>query len=784
MSSIFDTLGQKLSNIKKLTIKNFELTSLNLSNSRKLEYADFTGCKRLSDVNFAEYSRLHSLTLPEESTVGFNLHLYNQPAFICNDESRPLGPIVVEVEQENSHLDIDGSIVVGGDTKVSKLIRVIGGERYNILCGTPELGKPAIVGYEYNQYNLRGDSFYYPQVVQTAYITYTVPYGVNYIRICGTSIEAERTVLSTPSLTNSLTLGVKTVYSINSPNVEGLKLANIIFAKSAQFSHLRAEVGFEDLSGRKTVELNSISYLIQLQNLYGLNEQGAYAEITHPVLLGDVYVEGLITQNDRNIINQKFPELDVTAEIELSAEKLAVHTVDASVGHYNPAVAIILQAQGYGALADVEDPSRGWYLTKEQAAEITSIDNLFAGVTSVADTNGIVSTSYIDGVLDPTRTYNFVAFDEFEFFTGVERIQTGDTKQIFLNCTLLNTIKFPSGIIIRSVSERGGYYTHGVFEGCSNLNIPVSRFDNVIFDNNNLNLFKGCSSLTWTTTPENLILQDGMFTNCISLNERFAANIPYTSDYIGGNVSGCFMGTNIREFSSSTITKIGKSMFKGTYLRSISAPNVTIIKKEAFRGTSISEISFPLLETVEEGAFRDTALTTITAPELTVVKGNAYNSEGSEGGAFLNCVLIENASFGNFTEVGVAAFCKASSAIFVSNFNECSIGGAAFYGIQTFENSIVTLTDCTFVDGSWYINEELISHIWDDVVVLHITDDTPPTLPNTNLVNNLQKIYVGDGSNAEHDNAILALYQSATNWSTLYTEGLIDTWYNYLNTQE
>lgn len=43
----------------------------------------------------------------------------------------------------------------------------------------------------------------------------------------------------------------------------------------------------------------------------------------------------------------------------------------------------------------------------------------------------------------------------------------------------------------------------------------------------------------------------------------------------------------------------------------------------------------------------------------------------------------------------------------------------------------------------------------------------------------LSKIYVGDGSSAAHDNAILALYTADSGWSAYSSK--LDTWYNYVN---
>jgi hypothetical protein len=63
---------------------------------------------------------------------------------------------------------------------------------------------------------------------------------------------------------------------------------------------------------------------------------------------------------------------------------------------------------------------------------------------------------------------------------------------------------------------------------------------------------------------------------------------------------------------------------------------------------------------------------------------------------------------------------------------------------------------------------------------LHILATTPPAL-NVFGQNNPIKIYVGDGSSAAHDDAILADYLAASGWASYSSR--LDTWYNYLHPQ-
>lgn len=65
-----------------------------------------------------------------------------------------------------------------------------------------------------------------------------------------------------------------------------------------------------------------------------------------------------------------------------------------------------------------------------------------------------------------------------------------------------------------------------------------------------------------------------------------------------------------------------------------------------------------------------------------------------------------------------------------------------------------------------------------------VTNNALPCAPNIAAANSTRvaKIYVGNGSSASHDNAILAKYTADADWSAYASK--LDTWYNYINDQD
>ena len=113
---------------------------------------------------------------------------------------------------------------------------------------------------------------------------------------------------------------------------------------------------------------------------------------------------------------------------------IVLQSYDPNADGYNPAVCIILEQAGYGSYIDVNDKTKGWFMTQTQASSISNFNDTFKGKTTVSDVNGIV------GVVG--TSYNFTSFIEFKYFTGITLLSFNKTN--FYNTSLLSSIEFPN----------------------------------------------------------------------------------------------------------------------------------------------------------------------------------------------------------------------------------------------------------------------------------------------------------------------------------------------------
>lgn len=96
----------------------------------------------------------------------------------------------------------------------------------------------------------------------------------------------------------------------------------------------------------------------------------------------------------------------------------------------------------------------------------------------------------------------------------------------------------------------------------------------------------------------------------------------------------------------------------------------------------------------------------------------------------------------------------------------------------SFDNNTINYSTIPYIKCLGNITTISNSLTYSPIQYLHLLGNTtPPTLNNNYLSAN--KIYVGDGSSATHDDAILADYLADTNWATYSSK--LDTWYNYLH---
>jgi hypothetical protein len=164
------------------------------------------------------------------------------------------------------------------------------------------------------------------------------------------------------------------------------------------------------------------------------------------------------------------------------------------------------------------------------------------------------------------------------------------------------------------------------------------------------------------------------------------------------------------------------------------------------------------------------------AGNLTIIDGFFY---------FKKLVVGGNVSYGNYQAMrGDIVIIKirgnlTSTVTLTNQYRGIKRAGTAisFFEVggiitSTQAASVIAYNANMFADG-------LIVHLGYDTV----TNNSLPCLPVHVSADNTKvaKIYVGDGTSASHDNAILAKYTNDAGWSVYSSK--LDTWYNYINAQ-
>ena len=191
-------------------------------------------------------------------------------------------------------------------------------------------------------------------------------------------------------------------------------------------------------------------------------------------------------------------------------------------------------------------------------------------------------------------------------------------KDVFRDCTFIESIQFPEGLTSFSESS---------FYGCTSLT-EIHLPDSLIYTGNNS--FGGCTNLKTVTFGENSKLKNidyGTFISCTSLE---SINIPNTVELISGYAfNGCKSLKNIK--IPSSVTKILNYAFENcTSLIEINIPNgVKTIEARVFKGcTSLKYITIPnSVVSIDTEAFANcTSLTVIKIPNsVDFLYGSAFS---------------------------------------------------------------------------------------------------------------------------------------------------------------
>lgn len=266
-------------------------------------------------------------------------------------------------------------------------------------------------------------------------------------------------------------------------------------------------------------------------------------------------------------------------------------------------------------------------------------------------------------------------------------------------------------------------------------------------------------------------------------------------------------GTGIKPSQAAQVTnaQLGTTFRNNTQITSFDElqyfTGLTQIQANAFNGcSSLLDITIPsTVTTINNSAFTGCSamqnFTSLTTSTFSIrIIGNAGDGTGTLYFAgsltcydstfnFMKLNVAGNVSYANYQSLrGSIEIIKIGGNLTSTVTTANQYRGIKRLGtaISFFEvNGIITSTQTASVIA---YSEGLLA----DGLVIHLGYDTVlnnalPCLPIHVSANSAKvaKVYVGDGSSASHDNAVLAKYSADADWSAYSSK--LDTWYNYIN---
>lgn len=202
-----------------------------------------------------------------------------------------------------------------------------------------------------------------------------------------------------------------------------------------------------------------------------------------------------------------------------------------------------------------------------------------------------------------------------------------------------------------------------------------------------------------------------------------------------------------------------ESIVMGTAERVSLGPNVTNIKRCLFENvTSLKEFDFTYIKTIKGEAFKGcTGLTEVYLPSLKI-------PNGQESRVFQNCTGLKKVSMPYMTQfyssaVGWFAGCSSLIDVYAPELTG---------GYSTFQNC----TSLEKLDFPKIVNIEANAFSGcSKLNTLILRNTTIVVLKATNAFTNTPFASGGSGGVVYVPQALIAEYQQATNWSTLYAAG-------------
>ena len=513
---------------------------------------------------------------------------------------------------------------------------------------------------------------------------------------------------------------ITSLYIKDCPNIQGIN----ILRNSVNINRIRINIGNQS---------GTMKELYKYTTLSGFND--AYEQQEKPRLVGtfnitgyysDIELDYLQSNIDGIVINAE----DLTKNIDnlLETNELKVQTLDSTKPNYNPAVAIVMHNGGWGVNVDfpIVEGEGTWCMPKSLA---TTISTLFRGITTMVDTEGIVSN-------DTTAEYDFENFEEFQYFDNTSISAGSSTSALgaFGNCTKLKKITLPN-----TVTSIGAYG----FYNCSALE-TISGMNNVTTIGEYA--FNGCSSLQSIVIPNSVTaINSYVFCNCSSLT---TLTIPNGVTSIGQQaLYGCSGLTEL--YIPPTTSSLG-------YASLSNMPNLSTLNVPYLTSGSVNDY------------INSTNVRTGNNLGTLTVRGNVDFGGGGYGNTGVTIHFLKIFVYGNFSRSSVSAGAGliANTILRIKgSLNNASTG--TYFKDNTQRNFLEVMTDIQ--DAGTDIGKFRVVHLGMNNLVSKSVSSIG--------MGNIGIIYVGDGSSKQGDVDVLDLYLADTNWSAYSTK--LSIWWDY-----
>ena len=224
-----------------------------------------------------------------------------------------------------------------------------------------------------------------------------------------------------------------------------------------------------------------------------LNIYGSYTVNDNSLLKSQCISIGYDPSGAATQMSSKIYGLMITIDQSTISEIVLQSYDPTNTSTYNPVMCIAFERKNYGSYIDVNDKTKGWYMTSAQARDINSIGDMFKDLKTIQDTNGIcgsVGQSFSNTILDFSKftTITILVERSFRYNNNLEKlVLPPNITDIMLYCVYETKI---TSIIIPSTVTK---IDNGAFENNSLLSsIIVESITPPTLDGSNW--FKGSSA--------------------------------------------------------------------------------------------------------------------------------------------------------------------------------------------------------------------------------------------------------------------------------------------------